>query len=58
MASKAGELRVVVAENGFIVYESAGECLMGKSWAFESPSSLAEFMKEWGEEKAKTKLSN
>ena len=42
------ELRVIVAENGFVIDESQGSYLMGKMWAFETPDSLAKYMKEWG----------
>lgn len=51
------ELKVEVAENGFVVYEGGGiSGGRGKPWAFETPDSLAKFMKEWGEEKDKSNI--
>ena len=45
-----GDLRIEIAENGFVVYEDNGlSGSKGKIWAFESPTSLAKFIKEWGE---------
>jgi hypothetical protein len=49
-------LRIDVAENGFIVYEqnhSGG--VIGKIWAFESAENLAEFVQIWGEGNTKVK---
>ena len=44
------ELLVSAVENGFIVREGGGrmEGLIGRSWAFESANTLAEFMLAWG----------
>lgn len=47
------ELRVMVAENGFVISETEREHMMGKMWAFESPESLAKHMKEWGDRNMK-----
>lgn len=50
------ELRVEVAENGFVVYEGAGQGMRGKCWAFETADSLAAYMKEWGEEQDRSNI--
>lgn len=47
------ELRVTVAENGFVISETDDSRLMGKMWAFETPESLAKYMKEWAEKNMK-----
>jgi hypothetical protein len=47
------ELKVMVAENGFVISETEGSHMMGKMWAFETPESLAKYMKEWGEKNMK-----
>lgn len=44
------ELQIEVAENGFIVSEGRQDLTIGRKWGFESPESLAKFIKEWGEE--------
>lgn len=52
------ELRIITAENGFIVYE--GNPAIGnvsKSWAFETAESLAEFIARWGRDNTKTQMS-
>jgi len=43
------DLNIQVAENGFVINEGGAErhCV-GKQWAFESADSLAEFIKQWG----------
>ena len=51
------ELKVQVAQNGFVVHEGEPHGHnMGKIWAFESPASLADFVKEWGEEKDRSNI--
>jgi len=50
------ELKIETAENGFVVYESSPSQIIGKQWAFESSSSLAIFIKEWGD--GNTKVSD
>ena len=42
------ELLIEVAENGFVVSESAGQGMLGKKWAFETPHTLAKFIENWG----------
>lgn len=44
-------LRIEEAENGFIACENRHHGEIGKQNAFESASSLADFIKEWGEER-------
>jgi hypothetical protein len=49
------EIKIETVENGFVVYEYAAGSLCGKKWAFESATSLARFVLEWGECNTKTK---
>ncbi|MFT6586069.1 MAG: hypothetical protein ACJAUY_000650 [Cognaticolwellia sp.] len=50
-----GNLKVDVAENGFIVYEQSHDhARIGKQWAFEGAESLAYFIRDWGQGKTKT----
>ena len=48
-----GDLAIERGETGFIVYEKAGQGLLGKKWAFETPEKLAEFVTDWGNKEAK-----
>jgi len=41
-------LRIETVENGFIVYEDAGQGMLGKKWAFETAKALSEFILTWG----------
>ena len=45
------DLNIEVAENGFFVFESAGQGVLGKKWAFETPETLAQFIEAWGNDK-------
>tara|TARA_R110000744_G_scaffold85789_2_gene167664 strand:- start:17346 stop:17504 length:159 start_codon:yes stop_codon:yes gene_type:complete len=45
------ELAIEVAENGFVVFESAGQGVLGKKWAFETAETLALFIEAWGNDK-------
>lgn len=49
-------LKVETAENGFVVYEgdSRERDMIGKTWAFESAQTLADFMQQWGKGNTKT----
>lgn len=50
-------LSIEVAENGFIVSEGRGhQGMTEKRWAFEKPEALANFIKEWGEEKDRSNI--
>ncbi len=51
------ELRVEVAENGFVVFEACVDSpgMRGKTWVFETPGSLGEFMRDWGDRNTKIK---
>ena len=47
--NNSGDLKIEVAENGFIVYEgNEDRALIGKKWAFESSKTLSNFVYEWG----------
>ena len=51
-----GNLRIDVAENGFIVYEQNRDGgVIGKKWAFESAETLADFVQIWGDGNTKVK---
>jgi len=41
-------LKIEIAENGFIIIEERS-AVVDKQWAFESPQSLADFIKKWGD---------
>jgi len=45
-------LRIETAQNGFLVYEGdlRNTGMLGKTWAFETALSLADFILEWGRE--------
>jgi len=43
------DLRIEVAQNGFVVMEGNRSGLVGKVWAFESVYSLSKFILEWGD---------
>ena len=45
------DLNIEVAENGFFVFESADQGMLGKKWAFETAQTLAQFIEAWGEDK-------
>jgi len=46
------DLQIFEAMNGFIVHEgNPNSTMMGKSWAFESADSLADFIEKWGKDK-------
>ena len=49
------EIRVRVAENGFIVEQGGIDGFMGKQWAFESAQALSELIFKWGSENTKVK---
>ena len=51
------ELIIEVAENGFVIYEGRSNITgkAGKTWAFESPASLGDFIEKWGLEKEHSK---
>lgn len=53
------DLIIEVAENGFIAYEDRSNIpgTKSKTWAFESPASLANFVQRWAYEKDKLKTS-
>jgi len=42
-----GDLSIERGETGYIVYENAGQGMLGKKWAFETASSLADFIALW-----------
>jgi hypothetical protein len=49
-------LKIDVAENGFIIYEqNHNGGIIGKKWAFESAETLADFVQIWGDENTKVK---
>ena len=51
-----GNLKIDIAENGFVVYEAHYDCgVMGKMWAFESAETLADFVQIWGDGNTKVK---
>jgi len=54
------ELKIIVAENGFVVEAFNSPGMQGKMWAFETPDSLAKHIKKWGEGqvKAETQINN
>ena len=55
------ELKVSTAVNGFVVYEMADyQSIIGKMWAFESPSALGDFMETWarGQESKDKQVDN
>ena len=41
---------IEVVENGFVVREARRDHVNGKSWAFETPDALADFIRKWGED--------
>lgn len=47
-------LEILIAENGFIIFDRENPGMAGKQWAFESAHSLANFIKQWGEDIHKT----
>ena len=44
-----GDLSIERGETGYIVYENAGQGMLGKKWAFETASSLADFITKWAD---------
>jgi hypothetical protein len=52
-------LKIDIAENGFVVYEQTIEHgVFGKQWAFESAKTLADFVSDWGHGNTKVKSSH
>jgi hypothetical protein len=51
-----GNLKIDIAENGFVVYEAHYDRgVIGKMWAFESAETLAKFVNIWGDKNTKVK---
>ena len=52
------DLKIDIAENGFVVYEAHfDKGVMGKMWAFENSETLADFVSDWGKGNTKVKTS-
>jgi len=50
------DLKIIVAENGFIISEHEAPNFVGKMWAFESPESLARYIQAWGDRNMRTRV--